>query len=109
MTLEEFLEDFRNGWKVKCSSVQERYDVLQFLAELGFVLGPTTRRALTDPLDSQDLRYPNPGYTPRVDYNVSNFSNSGLPPRYHLYQDIAELICPPFDAPTDADLSALFS
>ncbi len=92
MTIEEFTDKFTSGWKVKCSSVEERYEVLRFLADQGFILGPVTVAHLYTPLALQNIEHLNPGYQKRSDYNVSCWTNFGLGENWLSYDEVAPLI-----------------
>lgn len=115
MTIEEFTDKFTSGWKVKCSSVEERYEVLRFLADQGFIIGPVTVGHLYTPLASQSRGHLHPGYQNRRDYNVSCWSNAGLGENWFSYDEVAPLIFgneaepePISDTEFNAALSALF-
>ena len=116
MTIGEFTDKFTSGWMVKCGSVEERYEVLRFLADLGFILGPVTRRHLYTPLALQDIEHLNIGYeTWSRDYNVACWNSGGLGENWFSYDEVAPLIFgneaepePISETEFSAALSALF-
>ncbi len=93
MTIGEFIDKFTSGWKVRCSSVEERCEVLRFLADLGFTLGPIARTYLYTPLALQNIEYLNIGYeTLSRDYNVACWNSGGLGKNWFYYDEVAPLI-----------------
>lgn len=115
MTVEEFKKQFENERHyIICETVEQRGAVLQFLVDIGYVLGPETVKTIPGGThEFVDTTWMNPGYSSTYSYNVSNFDHSVLGKPSFRFDEVAPLIRgeeEEFDT-TDfsADLSALFS
>ncbi len=113
MTMEEFDHNFREGIPVHCANVQERADVIEWLAQTGYTLSPPARAAsrVNAAYTRAWLEYMHPMYNTmrRVVSMTCSLT------RFMSYSDVRELFdtdgedCPICTENFSADIAALFS
>ena len=95
MTLDEFKHKFEHSRKlIACRTVEQRRVVLQFLVDVGYVLGSNTQLRLTGSPEQQlDFRYPNISYDGAPEYDVSSRNNLALHGNPHFtFEELEPLI-----------------